>query len=512
MAITTGLGARRAKGRPPYLGHYDALEELLGREGWPAEEWLRGFAAESYRIGEALGSFKEDVSAEMADHKARLDQGFPSLSKLHSVLMCQASAKTLAESMRPSDLNQTPQPGEEGRREALSRALNRSFNEINTSEMPAWAASLSQGLAQKLQGALGSVEIARGVARLVSETDNFTMEGRSMLIAGLTGTAPDMGDGAQSVARATAGESYIPSTSGQNSTLLDLNHEPNDVAYDILLHAMTRFEQDPSAQLESRFYALRPAYAYDHSELTKRYPQGLYDGSIMLFPIAAVAAGMGGPLVFQHAAKVLSRAAREALGVEDESGQGPERVEPGALLEILASHGLMSAAKSVLKTPLEASRVAQRVHPADVANALDEATLAGLGLPRVPARVVAARKRLDDGLREAVWLGLDETATTLLAEGADPRSVSAYGVSALMLAAVSGNAAWVERLAPESELEGVDFQGKSAQDYAHAAGGSGKAAKWLEAFSLSMFERSAMTEALGGPAGDARGARASSRL
>lgn len=465
--------------------HYAALDQLLSREGWAGEGWLRGFAADSKRIGEALGSLREDVSDEMGEHSQRMGLGFGGLAKLHGVLMCQAAARTLAEAIEPEDLMVLKGDLLTPRQCEIVRAGSRTFGQINDSEKSAFIAALNAHAGERLS--LSPNERAMGLAQLMSRTDNFTESSRLMLIAALKGAVAPLECSSSEAALIANGPPYAPCPAPAVDQLLNYNHAPNDRLMDVAAHAMRRFGADPSARLESRFYGLFHAFFYDHAEFSHRYPHGVFDGLVLLLPVSAVSKGMGSPNVFESAMEGLSAAAREALGLED-NPSGVQRLEPGALHEALLSAGLFSAARNLTHNELQKDRVQKGFDAADVAGALRAACLEGLGFPHAEPDAPTAQTRLDRGLREAAWLGLEEKSKELLRSGANPKSASEEGATALMMAAAAGDARWVEALAPLSDPQALDRHGRSASDYGRLDPSGSRLAAWVAACAHSVME------------------------
>jgi hypothetical protein len=490
-----GLLGTRPKPESIFLGHYAALDGLLAHSGWSGEEWFRDFAAESIRIGEALGSLRENVAEEMARHQERAGQGISPLNKLHLVLMCQAAAATVADAMQEGDLEPlgASATAKKERRSLLIQSLDRSYGSVSDLEKVAWAAALKQRLAERWRGFNGSSTMKLG--QLIAETQSFTPTSRSMIIAGLS-DSPAMWRDDSEVAKLKNALPYTPTSAAAPASLLDFNHKPNDLASDVLFYAKGMLCMDTSACLETRFYALGSVHGYDHPLLISRYPNGVFDGTTLLLPMAKVASGIGTPEVFKRATEVMSQAAREALGIEEPVEGGLYRAEPGSLTGILLSCGFLDAAKKLASPLAERERARAGFHFTDVANALREACLEGLGFPQSATQPRSTQRSLDDALREAAWLGRQRKVEDLLQGGADPMSTCGEGVTALMLCAAKGDETMVQFLVSLSEVGARDRHGKSARDYAELQGGPDSAiAKWLDACALSISERAGLLEA-----------------
>lgn len=461
-----GGGSSRAH----YYSHFGALADVIERglslgASSQGGKWLAEFAADSRRIGEELAMLREDASEAVKEHYERLGQGFSSLSKLHCIFMCQASAASLAKSISESGwLSEGQGDEEEGR--MLSLAIGRTFGLINDDEKQPWVALLNDELSRTLPSWGFAQQKALGAR--ISKSQNFTNESLFLMNATFANSMEAIRGRLDPSISATA---FVSSSGSQSETLLDFAHGPNDIAHELMHYAKHFFHHDPSAQLEARFYSLRQVYAYDHSQLMSRYPNGLYDGLTMLLPIAAIGAGMGGKKALDNAMHVLSRAAREAARVEDESGAGPERVAPGALAEILLAAGLPKPAKILALVPLEEQRVRAGCRSSDVVDMLAAATVEGLGFEGALAHGEARSESglLNGALREAAWHGLVDRVGDLLAEGADASSESSQGSTPLMLAASANSANVVAQLIPLGNVNAVDFYGKSALHYAAMA-------------------------------------------
>lgn len=461
------LGLSRAH----YYSHFDALAAVLDRGELseaplsPGEKWLAEFAADSMRIGEELAMLREDASAAVSEHLDRFDQGFSTLSKLHCILACQASAKSLAKSISESDwLSETPVDEEKGR--MLSLAAGRIFGLINDDEKQPWLALLNDELSQAMPSWDAAQQIALG--KRLSKTKNFTGESLRLMSDVISNSTEAIRGRIDSAILAAP---YVASSSTKSTMLLDAAYGPNEVPHELMLCAKLFFLHDPSAKLEARFYALRQLYAYDHKQLMSRYPNGFYDGLTMFLPIALLGAGMGNKNALPKAMGVLSRAAREALGVEDESGEGPERLAPGALIEMLLGMGLPAPAQLLSRVSLEEQRAGAGFDAGDVVEILRAVAVEGLGFDGFrasePAELTCSR--LNGALREAAWHGLGNRLDALLADGADASAASSQGTTPLMLAASANHVDQAARLIPLSDVNAVDVWGKSALHYAALA-------------------------------------------
>lgn len=358
----------------PHLDLYKTLNHLLTGPAWSGQQWLIDFAAESSRIGRAMGSAQDDnaITADYQAHKKRFDNGYSSLSRLHAIFMCQAAAQEIASWIKPSDLcaanpslaslfnkpkrsqdqaknsaepltpsysGSAPAPIEpEGslaealvRRALIMSIIGRSFGEVNFSEQPAFFAQLLASTVQNLGLADESeppYELITALKELGSKSPHFTSEGRLTCLAGLTGEVAnlepdvlDLNDNRVANTHSAFKSAYISaSDAGHSATnlshLLDYDYEPNSLANSIYQLAKTLFlKSGPDHALEQHFLSLNPVYTYDHPIFLAKYPHGLFDGNILLLPMKTVAAGMGTPQVFDHTKAVLSCSIRSALNL-----------------------------------------------------------------------------------------------------------------------------------------------------------------------------------------------------
>ena len=284
-------GGGDGSSRGHYYSHFGALTDVIERgssleASSPGGKWLADFAADSRRIGEGLAMLREDASEAVKEHLERFGQGFSSLSKLHCIFMCQASATSLAKSISESGWLLKGSGEEEGR--LLGLAVGRTFGLINDDEKQAWVALLNDELSRILPSWGFAQQKALG--ERISQTQNFTNESSLLMNSTFANSMEAMRRRLDPSISATA---FVPSSGSQSTTLLDFAHGPNDIAHELMYYAKHFFRHDPSAQLEARFYALRQVYAYDHSQLMSRYPNGLFDGFTMLLPIASRKWGMG---------------------------------------------------------------------------------------------------------------------------------------------------------------------------------------------------------------------------
>jgi hypothetical protein len=97
----------------------------------------------------------------------------------------------------------------------------------------------------------------------------------------------------------------------------------------------------------------------------------------------------------------------------------------------------------------------------------------------------------DTRLLDAALVGREEAVAACLAAGANPAARDTAGLTPLMLAAMAGCEACVERLLPVSRLDDLDPSGRDAAEMAEL-GSNPETAERIRAFMSSHAEREAL--------------------
>lgn len=435
--------------------------------------WMGDFAKKSREIGRAVAkvgelSQEEEQAAKAAWKEAgRMLGGSDSaLSRLHSIILWQAAAEVWAAEVESSDLSPRTDASSGV---ALGRDLVASMMRMRMGE------NLCEDASIACMARLGEM--------LCEKFPDMQIDVVLKAVVGFApiavrpwvkGAAQDALLGAEGNAKERA---RLDQRHGKQPPFVQNREEEAEIrgfllsrtagscpAAGLLEDALRRMWTDEGHAPEGRALFQMKVMAFDNERLLADFPTGLHDGAIMLLPLRAIGAAFGGAGAVERAMSTLRWAARAVLGFEKGEG-APVRIPPGSMGEELIARGLAGSAGMLCRGELEKSLLESGAEAGSVGEAIKRACLEG-SESAAPDDAEEDENGLDDQLRSAAWQGASSLVEKLLQAGANPKSQSRLGVTALMLAAAAKNKSLVARLIPLSSLSAVDCRSMSALHHA----------------------------------------------